>query len=87
MSDSIVDLRQHLFDTIKALKDPDKPMEIERAKTIADVAQVIINSAKVEVDYGRMRGDSKAGTGFIPEQMAETAQPRLVHGRNQSGSR
>jgi hypothetical protein len=43
------DLRDHLFETLEALKDPDKPMEIPRAKAIADVAQVIINSATVEV--------------------------------------
>ncbi|MDN0092721.1 hypothetical protein QVN24_17225, partial [Yersinia ruckeri] len=49
-------LRSLLFDTINQLKDPDKPMEIDRAKTIADVAQVIINSAKVEVDHARITG-------------------------------
>lgn len=43
------DLRDHLFETLEALKDPDKPMEIARAKAIADVAQTIINSATVEV--------------------------------------
>lgn len=49
----ISDLRDHLFETLEALKDPDKPMEIERAKAISDVAQTIINSAKVEVDMAR----------------------------------
>jgi|GEM_PF-607542 len=46
----ISDLRDHLFETLEALKDPDKPMELERARVISDVAQTIINSAKVEVD-------------------------------------
>lgn len=88
MSDSIVDLRQHLFDTIKALKDPEKPMEIERAKTIADVAQVIINSAKVEVDFVRAHG-KEISTGFMPAQQIaqEPGAPRLVSGKAQSGSR
>jgi hypothetical protein len=31
------------------LKDKESPMEIQRAKAIADVAQTIINSATVEV--------------------------------------
>lgn len=61
----IEDLRNHLFATLEALQDVDAPMEIERAKTIADVAQVIINSAKIEVDFIRATGISQ-GTGFIP---------------------
>lgn len=63
----IEDLRNHLFATLEALQDEDKPMEIDRAKTIADVAQVIVNSAKIEVDFIRATGREK-GTGFIPEE-------------------
>jgi hypothetical protein len=65
MKNKIEDLRNHLFVTIESLLDPDKPMDIDRAKAVADVAQTIINSAKVEVDYLRMTG-GKDGTGFIP---------------------
>lgn len=63
----IEDLRNHLFATLEALQDEDKPMEVERAKTIAEVAQVIVNSAKIEVDFIRATGRSQ-GTGFIPEE-------------------
>ena len=89
MANTIADLRKHLFETIEALKDEKKPMEIDRAKTIADVAQTIINSAKVEVDFMRMRGDDSKGTGFIPEekQIEAPGAPRLVRGYAQSGSR
>lgn len=87
MGNSIQDLRSHLFDTIRALKDSEKPMEIERARTIADVAQVVINSAKVEVDFLRMRGGDAKGTGFVPEDKIEGTGPRLVAGKAQSGSR
>ncbi len=45
------DLRNHLFETLEALKDEDKPMEIQRAKAISDVAQTIIESAKVEIQF------------------------------------
>ena len=45
----IDDLRNHLFETLEALKDDEKPMEVDRAKAICDVAQTIINSAKVEL--------------------------------------
>jgi len=59
-------LRDHLFETLEALKDPDNPMDIDRAKAVADVARVIVESAKVEVDMAKVTGE-RSGTGFIPE--------------------
>lgn len=63
----IDDLRNHLFATLEALQDPEHPMELERAKTIADVAQVIVNSAKVEVDFVRVTGRDEGSTKFLLE--------------------
>ncbi len=68
MKNKIEDLRNHLFATIEALQDEEKPMDIGRAKTIAEVAQVIINSAKVEVDYIRAT-DGKPATTFMQQGM------------------
>lgn len=62
---TITDPRSTLFDTLRALKRDKDPMDIERAKAISDVAQTIINSAKVEVDHLRLTGGR--GSGFIPE--------------------
>lgn len=62
---TITALRGHLFDTMRALKDKEQPMDIERAKAIADVAQTIINSAKVEVEHMKVAGGN--GSGFIPD--------------------
>lgn len=67
MKNKVEDLRNHLFATLEALQDEDNPMDLERAKTIAGVAQTVINSAKVEVDYLRATGAVK-GSGFIPEE-------------------
>jgi hypothetical protein len=58
------DLRNHLFETLEELKDKDKPMDLARAKTISDVAQTIINSAKVEVDLMKTMGASDSGEFF-----------------------
>ena len=63
MKNKIEDLRNHLFATIEALLDEDKPMDIDRAKAVADVAQVMINSAKVEVEFMKTTGGT--GSGFI----------------------
>ena len=65
MKNKIEDLRNHLFATLEALQDPEKPMEIERAKVVADVSQVIINSAKVEIEFMKQVDGAKP-TGFIP---------------------
>ena len=54
------DLRDHLFETLEALKDPDNPMALDRARAISDVAQTIINTAKVEVDLLKVVGGSPA---------------------------
>lgn len=64
----IEDLRNHLFATLEALQDDDNPMDLARAKAIADVSQVIVNSAKIEVDFLRATGRIQ-GSGFIPEGM------------------
>jgi hypothetical protein len=64
MKNKIEDLRNHLFATIESLMDEEKPMDLDRAKTISDVAQTIINSAKVEVEFINKLGG--VGTDFIP---------------------
>jgi hypothetical protein len=51
MKNRIEDLRDHLFETIEKLKDDEKPMEIDRARAVADVAGKIIDSARVEVEH------------------------------------
>ena len=50
----INDLRNHLFEVIEMLKDEEEnSMTIEKTETIAQVAQVIINTGKLETDYIR----------------------------------
>lgn len=62
---SIADLRSALFATLADLRDKEKPMDLARARTVSEVAQTIINTAKVEVDYMRASGE-KTASGFIP---------------------
>lgn len=66
MQNKIEHLRNHLFATIEGLLDEENPMDVTKAKAVADVAQVIINSAKVEVDFIKATG-ADVGTGFIPQ--------------------
>jgi hypothetical protein len=82
VKNKIEDLRDHLFETLEALRDKDHPMELDRAETIAGVAQVIVNSAKVEIDAIKLLGGT--GSGFIPALGPSTPaadKPRLVKPR------
>lgn len=63
-TNDITTVRTALFDTLRGLGNKNEPMDIERAKAINEVAQTIINSAKVEVDALRVIGGT--GSGFIP---------------------
>jgi hypothetical protein len=69
------DLRNHLFETLEALKDEDKPMDLGRAKAIADVARVVVDSAKVEVEFLKVT-DQLGGTDFFPAA-EEEERPKL----------
>lgn len=53
-------MRSHLMDTLAALRDRDNPMEPDRARAIAQVAGVLVDSAKVEVDYIRATNAPKS---------------------------
>lgn len=61
---TMTDLRNHLFEVMEALKDEEKPMELDRARVVVSVAQALINSAKVEVDFIEAF-DSSVTTGFF----------------------
>ena len=76
MKNKIEDLRNHLFETLEDLRDKEKPLDIERAKAIAGVAQVIVDSARAENEFIRLTGGN--GSGFITEQLPAGQQPRLL---------
>lgn len=57
---SIDDLREHLFATLRGLQDKDNPMDVDRARAVAHVAGVVIDSARVEVEYARATGSDVA---------------------------
>ncbi|HWW61755.1 MAG TPA: hypothetical protein VN181_10345 [Thermoanaerobaculia bacterium] len=76
MKNKIDDLRDHLFSTIEALRDEDKPMDLARAREIANVARVIVDSAKVEVEFLNVTGATRS-TNFLPiEEGEEKSGPR-----------
>jgi len=77
MKNRVGDLRDHLFETLEALKDTDHPMDVDRALAVAQVADRIIATAKVEVDYAKITGQ-RLGSDFLPEEDEKPGGPRRL---------
>lgn len=54
-------LREVLFQTIAGVRDGS--LSLDKAKAVGNLAQVIVNSAKVEVDF--IEATNSAGSGFM----------------------
>ena len=79
---TIGDLRNALFETLQDLKAG--KITVEQAKSISEIGQVIINSAKVEVDYIRANdgGESRfldaVGISNLPTGVTSVTRHRLA---------
>lgn len=80
----IKDLRDHLFETLESLKDPDQPMELDRARVISEVAQTIINSAKVEVDLLKAIGGHTPPATFFEVEPESRELPKMLKAEKRS---
>ncbi|MFD4837698.1 hypothetical protein ACFWP0_09325 [Achromobacter sp. NPDC058515] len=82
MSKTINDLRDAMFETMTALKEG--KITIEQAKAVSEIGQVIINSAKVEVDYIRANNGGESsfidavGNDNLPPGITGVTRHRLV---------
>lgn len=75
--DDITSLRTILFETMRGLKNG--TIDLDKAKAVSDIGQVIINSAKVEVDA--MRANGIEGSGFIPAALPSPGSSNVSHPR------
>lgn len=76
MKNRISDLRNHLFETIESLKDPDHPMEVQRAKAIYETAQTIIETGKLELQFIDLVGKRENSQFFDQPQLAQPVPAR-----------
>lgn len=74
-NNNLTALRDHLFEVIERLKlsnDPDaddkEKIDVETAKAITNAASVIVNSAKIEVDFLKV-----IATGDNPSEVSKAA--------------
>ena len=54
-------LRGHLLATLADLRNRENPMEPDRARAVAQVASVLVDTAKVEIDYLKITGHDNSG--------------------------
>ena len=77
MSRNINDLREGLFDALDLLKKGE--LSVEQAKAVSEMSQVIINSAKVEVDY--IRANNGGETPFLEAIGNDNLPPGVIDRR------
>ncbi|WP_290906295.1 hypothetical protein [Aquabacterium sp.] len=69
-------VRRHLMDQMQALRGAKEPADMERelarGKGLSELAQVLVNTAKVEVDYLKVTGQPST-----PFMKAPPDQPQL----------
>ena len=76
MKNKIDDLRNHLFATLEGLRDEENPMDLARAREVANVARAVIETAKVEVAFLKVTG-ARRSTDFLPIE-EEDVSPRRI---------
>lgn len=69
-------LREHLMATLASLRDRDNPMEPDRARAVATVATVLVDTARVEVDYIKATGADRSN--FLESAPGPVALPNGV---------
>lgn len=82
MKTKIEDLREHLFAQLERLNDEelgaDKlDREIQRAKAVSEVANAVIGTAKVEVEFLKATGH-ESGSDFFPQDRKPGLPPSPV---------
>lgn len=68
MKNKLSDLRDHLFAQLEAVReatDENLAKEVSRAQSVSDISRVLIESAKVEIDYYRHIGGENSASSFI----------------------
>lgn len=72
----IDELRTELLATLRDLRNRDIPMEPDRARVVAQVASVLVDSARVEVEYLRVTQGNNSAVFDRPLSSALTPPPR-----------
>lgn len=76
----INELRTELLATLRDLRSRTNPMEPDRARAVAQVASVLVDSARVEVEYIKITGQDTSN--FIDGLKAPSAVAAITNAPN-----
>ena len=71
----IEQVRKSLLDTLADLRNKEQPMDVKRALAVAQVANVLVESAKVENEYLKLTGQSYSK--FLEDDNSNPKVPQL----------
>jgi len=74
----INELRKALMDTLTDLRNPEKPMEVDRARAVAQVAGVLVDTARVEIEFIKATGGDRSD--FIAPDLPKPELPKGIVG-------
>lgn len=57
---NIEHVRTALLNTLAALCDRENPMDVDRARAVAQVGSVLVDTARVETEYLKITGQDKS---------------------------
>lgn len=80
MKNGMADLRNHLFEVLERLKDPDPKTAIDgdTAEAICLVAKRLLESAEVEIKYRQLVGAKEGEMPFIADKQNGGLLPKKV---------
>lgn len=70
-ANDIAELRGHLFDTLRGLRDKDNPLDVQRARAVCDVAQQITDTARIEIELMKITKE-RVASNFLPPSDCDT---------------
>lgn len=76
----MTEVRIELLETLRDLRNRKTPMEPDRARAVAQVANVLIDSARVEVEYIKVTGQDTSN--FIDSLKAPAAMAAIANAPN-----
>lgn len=73
MKNKMTDVRNHMIEAMENLLDSESDFDVNKAKAVANLGNVLVKSAKVEVDYLRtVGGTTGMSTGFMDLEEQKT---------------
>ncbi len=70
-ANDIAELRNHLFDTLRGLRDKENPLDVQRARAVCEVAQQITDTARIELDLMKITKE-RVASNFLPPPDTDT---------------